>query len=171
MDLKDKYLLALVFLGLVNTLVVVNVINEFKQLPSPLFGGDFYFQLGGVYHVYDSSPLDWFKSSNMVGELPAYLPTYAIATTIFGKIFAFPPMQAMFYLNYILPFASVFIFYFMIKEWINSSELALLGTAALVTYQQFPILKYTDFTSLLIVPFFFYSLILFFKERNQKNAI
>lgn len=165
------YFIAVIILALFYTYLVSDYISGFKSLPSPLFGGDYYFQLGAIHHMYESSIPEWFKSSNMLGQLPAYLPTYGVVVTIFGKIFSLDPMHAMLDLNYILPFLSVIFVFFFIKSLFNSEKIALLGSMLLVSFTSFPILKYTNFTTVVLVPLFFYSLWLFYKEQNKKNAI
>ncbi len=167
----NLYLAAILIVGLVYSLILSGLISNFQALPSPIFGGDYYFQLGTVYHMYESSFLDWFKSANMLGELPAYLPFYGILVTIFGKLLSLDPIQAMLKFNLILPlFALLFTFLFL-KSLFSSDKIALLGSLFLIPFTNFPILKYTDFTSVLLVPLFFYFLWSFYKEQNKKTAL
>ena len=45
-----------------------NLISEFKQIPSPPYGGDNYNGLGGVIHILDGGNI--LDSSQMKGEVP-----------------------------------------------------------------------------------------------------
>lgn len=164
-------LVAVLIMGLFFSFITHNLVSEFKSMPSPLFGGDLYFQLGCIHHMYESSFLDWFKSANMLGQLPAYLPFYGIIVTLFGKLFGLDPMNAMFSLNLILPVAAVLFTFYFLRSLFSSDKIALLGTLFLVNFISFPILKYTDFTAIILVPLFLYSLWLFYKEQNQRNAL
>jgi len=165
------YFLIAILLGLFHTYIISILLSSFQSLPSPLFGGDYYFQLGAIHHMYETSILEWFQSANILGTLPAYLPLYGIVVTIFGKIFSLSPIDAMFDLNYILPVLSTIIVFSFLKSLFNSNKTSLLGSMLFVSFLNFPILKYTDFTSIILIPLFFYSLWLFYKEQNRKNAL
>ncbi len=173
MNLKeiDKGIIAIVILSLVYTYITLNVISEFKQLPSPVYGGDYYYQLGGVYHLYENPITSWFTSSNMQTGMPGYLPLYPIAVTIFGKLTGLAPIGAMFYSNIVWPLLALLSFYFLLKMLVKNSALSVLGSAYLVGVTAFPILKYTDFTQYIIIPIFFIALYRFFEKQNDKNSI
>lgn len=166
----DKHLAILVLLGIAYTALVAGLIGQFKALPSPLFGGDYYHQLGYVYSMYDRPAWEWLGASPMDGQLPAYFPLYGVVVTTFGKLAGLDPVQAMLKANYIFPMAALLLFYMLIKELFGSPKLALVGSAAMVSYTNFPMLKYTEFTSIIMVPIFLYALLLFFKEQNARNA-
>ncbi len=166
----DRYLAILLVLGIIYTGLVAALISQFKALPSPLFGGDYYHQLGYIYSMYERPAWDWLWASPMEGQLPAYFPLYGSIVTAFGKLAGLDPIQAMLKANYIFPLAALLLFYMLIKELLGSSELALIGSAAMVSYANFPILKYTEFTSIIMVPLFLYALLLFFKDQRARNA-
>ena len=145
--------------------------SSFKSLPSPLLGGDFYFQLGAVSHMYRTLPTEWFSSTNGIGDRPGYLPVYGIITTVFGKIFGLSPMDAMLKVDIILVPLSLILFFMFFKELFGDSWLGLAGAISSVGYTSFPLLKYTPFTAVIMVPLFLYSCVLFFRKQDARNSI
>jgi hypothetical protein len=152
-------------------LLLMPYINQLKSLPSPLYGGDYYHQLGQIYHMYESSPLEWFSTSNGLGERPAYFPVYGILVTIFGKIFGLGPFYAMVYFNFIALPLSALIAFMVMKEVLKSEALGLIGVILFFTNYGFPIFKYTEFTKWIATPLFFYFLYKFYEKVNMKNAV
>ncbi len=112
----EKPLIALFALVIIYTFFCMNLVSQFKALPSPLFGGDYYYQLGAITHMYGAPITEWAGSSNGIGTHPAYFMFYSSLVTIFGKLLSFAPMQAMFNFNFILPLVSLFAFYFLFKK-------------------------------------------------------
>jgi len=168
----DKYLIILLLVAAVYTYLVMDLISGFKELPSPLYGGDYYYQLGAVYHIYESPVTEWFSSTNIPGGMPGYLPLYGILVTVFGKSFGLDPMHAMFYSNLLWPLISLLAFFFLLIRITKDPEISLLGTVFLVgIITVFPIFKYTDFTQVIIVPLFFLSLFNFFEKQSNNNSL
>lgn len=153
------------------TLLLYNGISGFKALPGPLFGGDLYFQLGEINHMYYTSPLEWASSSNGIGSRPAYFIIYGSLVTIFGKIFLLQPIDAMLKFELILPAISLAAFYILFRKLFGNEWISVLGAISAVSYTAFPLLKYTVFTKYVIVPLFIYSLYLFFKNQGLKTSI
>lgn len=167
----DKTDIIAVVFGLVLTFIIISVISQFQQLPSPLFGGDYYYQLGEIHRMYETPVWEWAGSSNGIGSRPGYFIVYGAIVTIFGKVLGLAPMNAMLAFNYIIPLASLLAFYFLFKKFFENGWVALLGSLIAVSYTVFPIVKYTEFTKYIVLPLFLYSAYLFFKEQNRKNAI
>jgi len=169
--LHDRYFLAAVAIGALFSLLVFGYVSQMKQIPAPLYGGDLYYQLGSIYHFYQNGPVAWLDSSSMPGTMPAYLPLYSAAVTIFGKALFLDPIHAMLYFEVPLSFLSFLLFFLLIREWLGSGELALIGAACLAPFNAFPVLKYTGFTMQIIVPLFFLASLLFFKRCDWKSAL
>lgn len=165
----DKALALLLFISLIYTVVTYNLVNGFKQLPSLLYGGDYYHQLGVVYNIMYNSIEKWFDGS-IPGSNVQYLPVYAIVVGIFGKVFDLIPMDAMLYLNLLLPLISLTINYLLFEKVFKNKKAAIIGALILVPFNVFPILKYTDFTAYIIIPVFIYSLFLFFESQTIGSA-
>ncbi|MEM4707390.1 MAG: glycosyltransferase family 39 protein [Candidatus Anstonellales archaeon] len=163
----------IILVGLVAIYLIILLphLGQLKTLPSPLYGGDYYHQMGQIYHMYETSPFEWFGSSNGLGERPGYFPIYGILVTIFGKIFGLEPFYAMIYFNIIaLPVSAVAIFLLINKIFKNES-ICLTGVLLYLTTYSFPIFKYTEFTKWVVVPVFFYFLYKFYEKTEMKNAI
>ncbi|MBW3016862.1 hypothetical protein KY316_00685, partial [Candidatus Woesearchaeota archaeon] len=57
------------------TILHFMLVSPLKSLPSPLYGGDYYYQLGATNHVkYGGNPL---SSPNIKGALPVYFVLYS----------------------------------------------------------------------------------------------
>ena len=164
-------LIFVVLLSLLYTVLLNNNLAELKQLPSPLFGGDYYHQLGQIYYMYQSSPSQWIASSNGIVEGPAYLIVYGVLVTIFGKLFSLSALQALINFNLLLPFTSLLLFYFLYYKVFSEDPLAALGAIITVSYLSFPIFKYTDFTKFVVLPLFLIACFCFFKEQNRRNSV
>lgn len=165
----EKIILA----GLIVVYIVLLLpyINQLKSLPSPLYGGDYYYQMGQIYHMYESSPFEWFGSSNGLGERPGYFPVYGILVTVFGKIFGLEPFYAMLYLNMIALPVSIVLIFLLINEIFKNESISLVGVLIYFTAYAFPIFKYTEFTKWIVVPMFLYFLYKFYEKNNMKNAV
>jgi hypothetical protein len=173
MDVKikaDSELLILLMLILVYTLLVSNLVLGFKQLPSPIYGGDYYIQMGVVCNVMYNTPMHWFDGS-IPGSKPGYLPIYAIVIGTFGKLLGLTPMQAMLYFNFFFPLITIIIAYFLFKKIFKDKRAAVLGVILFLPLTSFPILKYTYFTQYVMIPLFLYALFLFFDSQTIKNAL
>ncbi len=168
----EKPLIVLLLLAVIYTFFCMNLVSQFKEgLPSPLFGGDYYYQLGAITHMYNVPITEWAGSTNGIGSHPAYFIFYGSLVTIFGKLLAMAPMQAMLNFNFLLPAASLISFYFLFKKIFSDGWVSLLATVSAVSLMAFPIFKYTEFTKYIVLPIFLYSLYLFFSEQNRKNSI
>ncbi len=161
----------LVGLIIVYFILLLPYMNQLKSLPSPLYGGDYYHQLGQIYHMYESSPLEWFSTSNGLGERPAYFSIYGILVTIFGKIFGLEPFYAMLYFNMIALPLSVLALFVLVNKIFKNESISLMGVLVYFIAYSFPIFKYTEFTKWVVVPLFFYFLYKFYEKINRKNAV
>lgn len=145
------------------------IYSGWAGLPSPIYGGDYYYQLGQINRMYETSPPEWFGSSNGLGERPGYFPVYGILVTVFGKILALAPMQAMLYFNIMVPYLSVFAFFFLARELFNDERVA--AVLALLLFPGSIVMKYTSFTPLVVVPLFLLFLLRFYKEQKMETAL
>lgn len=153
---------------LLATYIIGSAILDFVKLPSPLYGGDYYYQLAGVYNTYEGNI---FGSINGLGSSPGYLPLYSIAVTVVGKLFHLDPLDAMVLSNFIWPALSILITSTLLFRILKQPALAIIGTFVLVNLYSFPIFKYAEFTQLIIVPLFFLAVYEFYLSSTTKNAI
>src|SRR3989338_6009562 len=76
-----KYVL---ILALTVAFVNYNFLSQFKQLPSPLYGGDYYNHLGSIYHIYYGGSV--FENGQMHGESQWVPWFYHLSVVILSKI-------------------------------------------------------------------------------------
>ncbi len=140
--------------------------SSYKQLPSPLYGGDLYFQLAAVNNVKDGG--NPFSSPSTLGGLPSYFPIYSVFTGNFAKIFNLNAMTAMFICSIIYVDIGIIILYLLFKNFFPK-EIAVIS----VIFYGYPyvflggILKYTEFSNFVVFPMFLLSLTYFFKSHRK----
>jgi len=145
------------------------LISQFKSLPSPIYGGDYYFQLGSIIHIMQGgSPLE---APNIPGSEPGYFILYSLLVALFGLCFNLTAMQAMFIFSQVLLAISLVVFYFLAFRFFKNKLFALLAVLLYLPLTRFPVLKYTDFTYVLVMPLFFFSLYYFLKKRNLRSSL
>ncbi len=165
----EKGLIAILIVSLVYMGISGSFLSTFNGLPSPLFGGDYYYQLGQIYHMYESDFVSWFGTSNGIGTLPAYLPVYGVFVTIIGKIAFLKPLEAMLWANMVFIPLSLILFYKLLRELFDEWTAVFSIVIGIWAYL-FPLFKYTEFAKLVIVPLFLWMMIRFYKEKTTKNA-
>ncbi|UCD03893.1 MAG: hypothetical protein JSW73_05130 [Candidatus Woesearchaeota archaeon] len=172
-DLKKKvswhdFLLIAIILLLI--LLQVNLVSNLKQLPSPLYGGDLYHQLGAINHVkYGGNPLVNFHNDD---PIPNYFPLYTGIVGGAARIFNLESMQAMFLFSYIFTILSVIIFYFLGIILFKNKNVALLLPLiyySILTYKLRLVIKYSYFAALVMLPLFFMFLILTLLKSSENN--
>ena len=145
------------------------LISEFKSLPSPLYGGDYYFQLGSITHMMEGgNPLE---AHNIKGSEPGYFILYSFLVACIGYLFSLTPIIAMFAFSQLLIVLSLSVIYLSMYYIFKNHWIALLGTIVYLPITKFPILLYNSFTHALVVPLFFFTLYYFFENRNIKSGI
>lgn len=146
-----------------------NLTGQLKQLPSPIYGGDYYYQEGAVNHVkYGGSPLE---SSSLMGDMPAYFVLYSFIVGNIAGALDLGAISAMLYVSEALVVASLLLTYFFLRRIFREELVAMLGVLLYLPLTTFPVLKYSNFTYVLVAPFFFLLLFNFFKQRVLKNAV
>ncbi len=145
-----------------------DLISGFKQLPSPLYGGDYYYQMGAVNNVkYGGSALG---GSNLNEGGPGYFVLYAYIVGNLARMFGLDAMSAMFYFSEVVLVLSLLISYLFVYCLFRRKEVALIGALLYVQITRFPVIKYTDFAQILVFPVFLYALLYFFRERTIRSA-
>lgn len=167
---KKQIPLVILFLIIIYYLTTQQIlISQFKSLPSPLYGGDYYFQLGSVTHIMEGgNPL---KASNILNSEPGYFILYSVLVAYFGLLFSLTPIVAMFTFSQLLIIISLLLIYFLVYQIFKNHWIALLGSIIYLPLTTFPIVKYTSFTYAFLVPLFFLILYYFFEKRNLKSGV
>ena len=151
------------------TASIIFLIIQLKQLPSPLFGGDFYYQLGNVNHIKFGG--DLFAGSNILGSLPGYLPLYSIIVGLTAALLDLNGITSMFIFSIIFGILSFIAIFFVSKVIFKNKLIALLTTVLILNIREIFILKYTPFTFGILVPILFILLYKTITKKNYKYAI
>ena len=165
--IKKEILLASLFLILyifVCVYIQYGKISEFNSLPSPIYGGDLYYQMGSIIHILDRG--NPFESSSIRNTIPGYLPLYSFSCAQFCNIFNFDVLHCMFYFSLFIFAISAILYFFVFKVIFNDNYIAILGSIIANKLSKYPILKYTPFTSQITLPLFILTLFLSYKNKK-----
>ncbi|MBN2052404.1 hypothetical protein JW756_02790 [Candidatus Woesearchaeota archaeon] len=147
----------------------IMLVSSFNQLPSPVYGGDYYYSMGTIYHVMGGgNPL---ASSNVIGSEPGYLPFYTIFVSITGWIFGLSAFVAMKAFAIIQLIIALILFYLFANYLFKNKSVALISTILYLPLTAFPVFKYTQFALTLIFPAFAFGLLYFLKKKTWLSAI
>lgn len=158
-----------IFLIILYLIFHINLLSEFKQLPSPIYGGDLYYSMGTVQHTIDGGSA--FESSNVLGSEPIYLPFYTLLAAGTAKIFGLSAFSGMKVFAVIQLVAALIVFYLFASYLFKNKSIALAALILYLPLSQFPVFKYLQFTYTLLLPAYFLSLLYFFKKRSLASAI
>jgi hypothetical protein len=146
----------------------ITLLSSFNQLPSPLYGGDYYYSMGTVFHtVSGGNP---FVSSNVLDSEPIYLPLYTLLVSGFTALFSLTVFVGMKYFAILQMLASLILFYFFGNYFFKNKTYSLAALSLYLPLQSFPVFKYLQFSMTLIFPAFVFSLFYFFEKRNYLSA-
>lgn len=146
----------------------VFLLSTLKQLPSPVYGGDYYFQSGAVQHAISGGGV--FKSTNVLGSEPGYLPLYTLGASLFG-ILGLSAFVAMMYFSIFILIASVIVFYLFANKLFKNKSTALLSVLLYLPLFVFPVWKYRQFTSVLVLPAFLWACFHYYEKKNVKSVV
>lgn len=158
----------LVFLVIV-AFYSINLVSNMKQLASPLYGGDHYFQLGSVNHMLDGG--NPFAGSNVAGTLPGYLPLYGMIVAYTSKLLGLDGIQGMKLFSVIFGLLGFLLLYVLTIKLSDDKTTALLGFVLVVNMALLPIFKYTTFTEIIMFPLFYLTALAFLKKDTYPRAV
>ncbi len=162
MDIILLSILFILFFG-----INFNITAEMKQLPSPIYGGDYYYQMGCINHIrYGGDP---FQNCNLISDNPGYFPLLGIAESPFANFFSLDSFTAEINFSFIILIFSIFISYILFRKIFGDYKIAFLGVLLFIYIG--PILKYTEFATYIINPLFILLLFSFYKKQNYLNAV
>jgi len=144
-------------------------VHPLQSLPSPIYGGDFYYQLGHVHHFLQGG--GFMESSSLFDALPTYMPLYPWLTAQSAQLFGWDAMEAMFFCSIIFKLLSLFLWYLLLKELFPKEPLFHLLGLSFVAFSTMVILKYTAFAYSIILPIFLIALYRFLTQRSYLNAL
>ena len=158
------------FIGALGFLAALNYLylSPLESLPSPLYGGDYYYQLGQTSHFkFGGSPFD---SSTILGALPGYFVLYTLGAGLIAKL-GFDVITAHFIFSYIVLLLGGIVFYVLVNKLFSSKILGVVGVLVFFMADKFPILKYTPFAEMLIMPLIILLLYNFLKDTSRRNVL
>jgi hypothetical protein len=170
MHREEKITYGILFL-VVSLFLIINylIVTPLVSLPSPIYGGDYYFQLGQTNHVkYGGNPLD---SANINDAKPIYFILYSFFTGNIARLFNINGITAEFIFSYMIIALSIVTTFFFVKYILNNTFVAVLSTLLFVNPGIMPIIKYTDFAVYLMMPLFLLMVFHFVKEKKYLNSI
>ncbi len=91
---QDK---ALVVVILIFLALQIGIVDQLKQLPGPLYGGDYYYHLGMINHL--SSGGSIFENSQAAGGYPWVPPLYHLTIVAISRISGLNLINTIFYSN------------------------------------------------------------------------
>ena len=173
MNIKKYTADIVVLLILVFVLVAVSytTLNTMVSLPSPIYGGDLYYQMGCINNIrYGGNPLD---NCNLISGSSAYLPIYPTIISFFANALDLKTFNSMILCSYILLALSAVITYILFRKLFNKRSISILGVLLFLSYPAITrgIMKYTEFAAFVVTPFVMLSLYLFWKDHNVKSSL
>ena len=158
------FIAVLGFLAFLNYLYL----SPLESLPSPIYGGDYYYQLGQTNHFkFGGNP---FESATILGALPGYFVLYTLGAGLIAKL-GFDAIVAHFIFSYIILLLGAIVFYTLVNKLFKSKVLGIVGVLMFFMADKFPILKYTPFAELLIMPLIILLLYNFIKDTSKRNIL
>lgn len=145
-----------------------SIIGNYAQIPSPLYGGDYYKGLGDIIHVIDGGSI--FESAQMKGELPLAPWLYFLLVSLFSGITGMAAMAAMINFALVADIATLAIFYFLIREITKNGYAPALAVLLVFSFGFSPVMKYSFFSSVVSLPLFILALFWFLKQPSLKTA-
>ncbi len=143
---KNWFLLVLLVVALFGNYFVT---NPMRSLPTMLYGGDYYYQLGQTYHV--ASGGNALESATLRGALPGYFVLYSALVGYPARWFGIDALQAEFLFSYFILFACIILVYWLCYRVFGSSLLAALGVLLYIQPGNI-VVKYTDFAHYVMIP-------------------
>lgn len=162
----DIILILILLIFFISTNIITY--SKMQQLPSPIYGGDLYYQMGCINHIKYGG--NTFDNCNLISQNPGYFPLYSFFVASFSNLFNLETMKAEFLFSNIILFLGILISYILFKKLLKNSYVATIGVLLFIKSAS-PILKYTDFAMILMAPLFILALYLFYEKQTYPNAI
>jgi len=173
--LLDRPVLFLLLVAAILAVSTYGTVGRFRSLPSPLYGGDLYYQQGVVEHILaGGNPL---ASSSIRGGVPGYLPLYPTLVAAFAFLFRLTAYDGLRYFAVLIAFLTPLAWYLPFRKLTGSAWWSVIGSLALVYIGSvmngmlaLPVMKYTEFTFSLMLPLFLYALHREYDDPGAVNA-
>ena len=144
------------------------LIRGLQTLPSPIFGGDYSYQMGCIESIRASgNPM---ASCSVSGALPGYLPLYGTLVAAWSGVTGMQVVPGMLALTVLFRALSTAIAWLVFTRLYGRGPgLALACLWSLLNPD--PVFKYTEFTLAVIVPLYFHALFRFVERPALPPAI
>nr|MBA4405430.1 hypothetical protein [Nanoarchaeum sp.] len=166
---QDKLNYIVIAVALVYFLSAIFYISKLKQLPSPLLGGDLYYQLGSINHIIHGGGI--FAGSNVLGSLPVYLPIYSLVIVLFSLLTGLDTIKSMLISSTFLSLISFLVLFFVSYKLFKNKLFALIAASLILIIKEAVILKYTALATYILFPILFLALYYTIKEKKKSYAI
>jgi hypothetical protein len=144
------------------------LVRDLRTLPSPIFGGDYSYQMGCIESIRASG--DPMASCSVSGALPGYLPLYGTVVALFSRASGWAVVPSMLALSVVFRALSTAIAWWVFTRLHGrSAGFALACLWSLLLRE--PILKYTEFTLAILVPLYYYALCRFAAKPAFRTAL
>lgn len=164
--MRKFYLIIFILYIIIAGFYQYNVLKGFKSLPSPIFGGDYYYQQGAITHIREGGRI--LESSSFQGGQSGYLPVYSFLCAKFSDLLKLETMEGMFLFSLFLFIIASFVWYAAGKVIFKDVFLGILTSLIGGSLGVFVILKYTHFSFYVMFPLF---LLLFYKIYEDDSKI
>ncbi|NPA22524.1 MAG: hypothetical protein GXN92_03030 [Candidatus Micrarchaeota archaeon] len=124
-----------------------------QGLPSPLFGGDYYYQQGQIYHYARGGEL--LESSSLVDAPFSYAPLYGFLVSLLARVL--PVLESMKWAAIAIFLLSNLLWYHTLKTILGPWK-GLLALLLINSLTWHPVFKYTEFGYTVMLPIFLYFL-------------
>ncbi len=167
---RQQQIFLLILIGFVLYILTMNIsyFNHLVSLPSPIFGGDYYYQMGNVYHFMKEGK--FMVSSSLHDALPTYLPLYPYLVANVALLFDLSAIDAMIYSSFAFTMLSLLLWFFVFKKIFSNNYIVILMGLFIVGFQNSIIFKYTDFAIAIFLPLFIWSIYDFLYKRSFYSA-
>ncbi len=156
---QDKALAAVIIIFI---FLQLGLFSELKQLPGPLYGGDFYHSLGVINHLYYGGTI--FENSQLLGEYPWTPPLYHGFVALFAKMTSLDTMHAVFYSNIVFTIIIGLLSYMLGNLLLRDRTLGLTFATFIVATQN----TFYHYHAMRTISILFLVMMLFYSYHNRR---
>lgn len=161
---KTWYVLLITAIAMVANYLMV---KDLQQLPSPIFGGDYWNHLGIMYHIkYGGSVFD---SGQLLGEIPWVPRLYHLYNLALSFISGLDPMKANILNSIFLIPLSAYAIWYLTKRFTENK--IIIATSIILFLASFPFFKYTMFAYYVMAPILLVAWFLYLDQPNNQRLI
>lgn len=168
MSILKKELLYVILASLVVGFFNFQILSTFKELPSPIYGGDLWNHLGSIYHIYYGGSV--FENGQMLGEIQWVPWLYHVYVVLLSWFSGLDPMYASIFASLPMIFATAILGYLLVTRFNFSDNALIILAASLLLVRFYPTYKYTDLAFLVIGPAVLLAWMLFLENRTLKRG-